>query len=509
MTRYALVLVFAACTPPATGGGQVPAWVSDTSSYGPTTAPAAPTLAPAASLVEPYRDDIAKILAAARADRGAYQKLAELTDTIGARLAGSPELERAIVWAAAAMTADGHLVRTEKVMVPHWKRGFEDAQLIAPVARKLSVLGLGGSISTPKGGITAPVVVVQSFDELDARAAELKGAIVLYDVAMRPYDKEKGSDYGTVVKYRSAGASRAAKHGAVAVLVRSATERSLRTPHTGAMTYADDAPKIPAAAITLEDSSLIARLAAKGPVRVKLDLQSKTLPDAPSANVIGELRGKDKPEEVVLLGAHLDSWDVGQGAHDDGAGCVQMMQAITLLKKLGLQPRRTIRVVLFTNEENGLRGAKAYAVEHARELGNHVFALEADAGGFAPGALGVGHKTAADRVAARVGEIAQQVASTGLTKVFATDHVGADISPLLAGGVPSAGLYTDGARYFDYHHTDADTLDKIDPVELNAGLGAIAVLAYVLADLPDRIDLDAVPPSGGPGRPGTAGTSDR
>jgi carboxypeptidase Q len=485
VTRFAILLALAACLPPPSGGGQVPAWISDTSSYGPATAPAPP---PSASLADPYRDVAAKILAAARADRGAYEKLAELTDTIGARLAGSPELDRAIAWAAATMKADGHEVRTEKVMVPNWRRGAEDAQLITPVTRKLHVLGLGGSVATPKGGITAPVVVVKSFDELDARAAEVKGAIVLFDVAMRPYDKEKGSDYGTVVKYRGGGASRAAKHGAVAVLVRSATEHSLRTPHTGAMTYAPDVPKIPAASITLEDSLLLARLAAKGPVKVKLALDSKMLPDAPSANVIGELRGTEKPDEVVVIGAHIDSWDVGQGAHDDGAGCVQMMQAITLLKKLGLQPRRTIRVVLFTNEENGVRGAKAYAADHANELAQHVFALEADAGGFAPSSLGVGSKTATDRVVARVGELATLVGSTGLTKVFAAEHVGADIGPLLASGVPSAGVYTDGARYFDYHHTEADTFDKIDPVELQAGVGAIAVLAYVIADLPDRLD---------------------
>ncbi|HVK82592.1 MAG TPA: M20/M25/M40 family metallo-hydrolase [Kofleriaceae bacterium] len=482
----ALALALAACAPPPSSGGEVPAWISDTSSYGAPAAPRSTTAPP--SLADPYREVAAKILAAARADRGAYEKLAELTDQIGARLAGSPELDRAIAWAAQTMKADGHEVRTEKVMVPHWQRGAEEAMVIAPVTRKVHVLGLGGSIATPKGGITAPIVVVKSFEELEARAADVKGAIVLFDVPMRPYDKTKGSDYGNVVRYRSQGASRAARHGAVAVLVRSITERSLRTPHTGAMSYATDAPKIPAASVTIEDAALLSRLAARGPVKLRLRLESKTLPDAPSANVIGELRGKDKPDEVVLIGAHLDSWDVGQGAHDDGAGCVQMMQALTTLRRLGLQPRRTIRVVLFTNEENGGRGAKAYAAEHAGELPNTVFALEADAGGFRPSSLGVGSKTAADRVALRLDELLSLVESTGLTKVFASQHVGADVTPLLAAGVPAGAVYTDGARYFDYHHTEADTLDKIDPAELADGAAAIAVLAYVIADLPERLD---------------------
>jgi Zn-dependent M28 family amino/carboxypeptidase len=483
----AALALLAACAPASTGGGQVAAWISDTSSYGPAPAPAQ-VAPPVASLADPYRDVAAKILATARADRSGYQRLAELTDRIGARLAGSPELDRAILWAAQALKADGQDVRTEKVMVPVWRRGAEAARIVSPVSRQVQLLGLGGSVSTPKGGITAPVVVVKSFDELEARAAEVKGAIVLFDVAMRPYDPVRGSDYGAVVPYRTQGASRAAKHGAVAMLVRSLATRSLRTPHAGAQRYAADAPKIPAAAVSVEDAALIARLAAKGPVKLHLELASQTLPDAPSANVIGELRGKEAPDEVVVIGAHLDSWDVGQGAHDDGAGCVQMMQALHVLRSLGLQPRRTIRVVLFTNEENGTRGAKAYAADHAGELPRTVFALEADAGGFAPRKLGVGSATAAERVAVRLRELLPLVAPVGLTTVEVSSYVGTDVEPMLPGGVPAAALYTDGARYFDYHHSAADTFDKIDPVELSDGAAAIAVLAYVIADLPERLD---------------------
>lgn len=490
-----LSLVVASCAP-IPPVPHTPAWISDTSSFGaaaPDTGSTTRATTRSGSLAARYQDVAAKIIAAARADRGAYDKLAELTDRIGARLSGSPELDRAIAWAVEAMRADGHTVRTEKVMVPHWVRGAEDAAIVEPIARPLRLLGLGGSVSTPKGGITAPVVVVRSFEELDRRAAEVKGAIVLYDVAMPPWSDERGSGYGDVVKYRGQGASRAARHGAVAALVRSVTAHSLRTPHTGALSYDPAQPKIPAAAVTVEDAQLLARLAAKGQVRVRLRLDSRQLPDAPSANVIGELRGSEKPDEIVVIGAHLDSWDVGQGAHDDGAGCVMMMQALTVLRQLGLTPKRTIRVVLFTNEENGLRGGKAYAREHADELPRTVFALEADFGGFAPRVLGVAARPdAAERTVARVEELAALLAPLGVRRVEA-GYSGADVMPMVPAGVPTLGLHSDGRTYFDIHHTEADTLDKVDPDDLAANVAAVAVLAYVVADLPGRIDdpLDA------------------
>ncbi|MGE0397579.1 MAG: M20/M25/M40 family metallo-hydrolase [Kofleriaceae bacterium] len=495
-TLAACAALLTACAAPHQPAGHVAEWISDTSSYpGPAALPPPPApangpLAPSPIAVA-YADIATKIITTARADRGAYAKLAQLTDTIGARLSGSPALTKAIAWAVATMKADGHDVRTEKVMVPHWVRGTEEGALVAPVARSLHLIGLGGTVPTPKGGVTGEVVVVTSWDELEAKKDTLKGKIVLYNVALPPYS-EKGPGYGEVAPYRGIGPSRAAKYGAIAVLVRSITAHSLRTPHTGALHYLPDMPKIPAAAVTVEDALLLSRLAATGPVTVKLRLDNKTLPDAESANVIGELRGREKPDEIVVISGHLDSWDVGQGAHDDGAGCVMMMQAITILKQLGLQPRRTIRVVLWTNEENGVRGGKTYAKEHAAELPKHVFAFEADSGGFPPIAFSLEMKKDAkpehvEKVKARLTEVARLAAPIGVREVK-VGHSGADVSQMVDGGVVAGGLYTDWRTYFDYHHTEADTLDKVDPQILADGVAASALLAYVIADMPDRID---------------------
>jgi carboxypeptidase Q len=492
------LLMLLGCAPePAPA--HIPAWVSETKPYGAPAPAATPALGPgaapaAAATAQPsgiaahYRDPVDKIIAAARADRGAYAKLAYLTDHIGNRISGSAALGRAIAWAAQAMKDDGHDVHTEKVMVPHWVRGAETAELVAPVARPLRVLGLGGSVATPKAGITAPVVVVHDWAELDAKQAQVKGAIVVYDVAMPAWSEDKGSGYGETVQYRARGPARAAKYGAVAVLMRSVTAHSLRTPHTGLTAYEDGITKIPALAITVEDAALLTRLAAEGQVTVHLRADDQTLPDAESANVIGELRGRDKPDEIVVIGGHIDSWDVGQGAHDDGAGIVTMMQALTTLRKLGLQPRRTIRVVLFTNEENGVRGGDGYAKDHAGELARTVLAVESDSGGFAPRGFSVGTKPEVqDRVKARITEIAGLLAAVGATRVV-TGHGGTDIGPMEPAGVPTLGLDVDGRTYFDIHHTDADTLDKVDPAALAADVAAVAALSYVVADLPDRLD---------------------
>jgi hypothetical protein len=482
----AVTAAAAACAPSPRGAApSPPAWIASTQSF----EPGAPAPSP---IARDYAAAAAKIIAAARADRGAYAKLAHLTDRIGHRLSGSPALDRAIAWAAQAMKDDGHDVRTEPAMVPRWVRGAERAAITAPVERPLVVLGLGGSVPTPKGGLTAPVVVVRSWAELDQKASQMKGAIVLYDVALPAYDEEKGAGYGDVAQFRSRGPSRAAQHGAVGVLMRSVTGHSLRTPHTGALRYDPAHPKIPAAAVTVEDAQLIARLAGAGPVTVRLHLESQDLGEVPSANVIGELRGRERPDEIVVIGAHIDSWDVGQGAHDDGAGCVQMMQALTTLRRLGLTPRRTIRVVLFTNEENGLRGARAYAEAHAAELPRTVLALEADAGGFSPRGFSVElapelAPRVLPRVLPRVTQIASLLAPVGPIKVTA-GHSGADLIPLIPAGVIGVGLVTEFRHYFDYHHTEADTLDKVDPAQLADGVAAVAVLAYVVADLPDRLD---------------------
>lgn len=431
-----------------------------------------------------YGDAAARILAAATADRRAYEKLAYLTDRIGHRLSGSAGMEQAVTWALQVMRAEGHEnVRAQKVMVPHWVRGQESAAIVAPAARPMAILGLGNSVGTGPKGVTGEVVVVKDFAALEALGAQVAGKIVLFDKRMEPYTKERGSGYGELSPYRVNGASRAAKLGARAVLVRSITAHSLRTPHTGMVRYEDKVPKIPAAAVSVEDAELIARLAAAGEtVKVRLTMGARMLPDAESANVIAELVGREKPEEIVVIGAHLDSWDVGQGAHDDGAGCVMMMHALTLLRELGLAPRRTIRVVLFTNEENGLRGAIGYAEGHAAELPNHVMALESDSGGFAPRGISV---EGSEQAAAHVRDIIQLLAPIGATEVT-TGHSGADLIPLVRAGVPSLGFMVDTSRYFDYHHTDADTLDKVVPEDLARNVAAVATMAYVIADMPER-----------------------
>ncbi|HET9623782.1 MAG TPA: M20/M25/M40 family metallo-hydrolase [Kofleriaceae bacterium] len=480
----------------------VPEWVGETKPYPAPAAQtqtastpaaafgAAPAAAPTAAsgLAAKYKATVDKIVSAARDDRGAYQKLAYLTDHIGNRISGSESLNKAIAWAAKTMKDDGHDVHTEKVMVPHWVRGNEAAEITAPIARPMHVLGLGGTVATARAGITAPVVVVHSWDELEAKKAEVKGAIVLYDVAMPTWSEEKGPGYGETVPYRGMGPVRAAKLGAVAVLMRSVTAHSLRTPHTGATNYEDGVTKIPALAVTVEDSTLLARLAAEGPVKVHLRTEGKTLPEVESANVIGELRGREAPDEVVVIGGHIDSWDVGQGAHDDGAGIVTMMQALTTLRKLGLQPRRTIRVVCFTNEENGLHGGRTYAKDHAAELPKTVLAVESDSGGFAPRGFSIGVKAdALDRVKGRVSEIAGMLQAIGATRVVA-GHGGSDIGPMEPAGVPVIGLDVDNRTYFDIHHTEADTLDKVDPAALADDVAAVAAFAYVVADMPGRLD---------------------
>ncbi len=488
MNKLALAVLVACAPPPAKPVAPV-TWIADTSTYAQNTSQQG-------SIADRYRGTAEKILAAARDDRGAYQKLAELTDTVGHRLSGSPELDRAIAWAVATMKAEGFAVHTEKVMVPHWVRGIEEGAVVAPNPRAIRVLGLGMNIGTPKAGITAPIVVVHTWDELEAQKDKLKGAIVVFNVAMPTYDAKRfgfdSTGYGKTAPYRTRGAGRAAKYGAVAVLMRSVTAHSIATLHTGAMTYkelADGVSKIPAATITTEDAEYLDRLSQRGPVTFHLRLEEQLLPDAESANVVADFIGKDKPEEIVVIGGHLDSWDVGQGAIDDGAGCVIMMQAIKLLKTLGLQPRRTIRVVLWTNEENGVRGAAAYAEAHKGELAKTVMAVESDTGAGLPKGFiaGAADKAAAKRVVGRVAEIATLLQPIHATRVTESEGE-TDVEPMGPAGVPLVGLDLDASTYFDFHHSDADTLDKVDPQTLAKDVAAMAVLAYVVADLPDRID---------------------
>lgn len=444
----------------------------------------------AGSVADRYREPAQRIMTAALAGNDAYRKLEELCIRIGHRLSGSPQLEKAIDWAVDAMKKDGQEnVRREKVMVPHWVRGRESVTLIEPRNEQLVMLGLGGSVGTSPEGITAPVVVVSGKDELEKIGDQAKGKIVLFNNIMLPYDPEKGSGYGTAVQYRGRGASLASKQGAVACLVRSVTAKSLRSPHTGAMRYAEGDTKIPAAAISIEDADTIARLQAHGiPVVVNIKMEAQTLPDATSANVVGELRGSTNPDEVVVIGGHIDSWDVGHGAHDDGGGCVMAMEAINVLRKLKMIPRRTIRVVLWTNEENGLAGGKAYAADHAAELPKHVAAIETDSGVFRPTGYSVEceNKEREALAAEQLRDLLTLLSSIGPMK-SSTGHSGADISSMKPAGVLLMGHNVEGSTYFDYHHTHADTIDKIDPEALSQNVAALATVAYILADMPTRL----------------------
>ncbi len=452
---------------------------------GSTAAFAEPAPAPA----ETHAALAARIMDAALHDDGAMRKLSELAGHIGHRLSGSPELDLAIAWAQKTLAADGHEnVHVEKVMVPHWVRGDEHGEIVAPSRSPLHLLALGGSSSTPPGGLTAPVVVVTDYTQLEALGeAGVRGKIVFYNRVM-PADGSPGARYEETVEYRGHGPARAANLGAVAALGRAVTAHDLGGPPTGETDFLPEDRPIPAAAITLADADLLAHLAATGPVSVHLVLGAHLLPDAPSANVIAELRGREHPDEIVLIGAHLDSWDVGQGAEDDGGGCAMVMEALTVLRRLGLRPRRTIRVVLFTNEENGLAGAKAYVAAHAAELSRHVAAIESDSGPFRPVGWNVEVGDAVrPAVLARLTGIAALLGPIGATGVKA-DEAGADVEEMLDAKVPLLELDVDGSTYFDVHHTAADTLDRIDPKMLARDVAAVAVMAYMLADAPVRVD---------------------
>jgi carboxypeptidase Q len=445
------------------------------------TAPTSSTKAlpePLSALAVAYADSARRIREAALASDGAFQKLSTLTDQIGPRLSGSPALSHAVQWAKETFIADHHEhVTLEPVRVPHWVRGAQSAALVAPFARPLNVLALGGSVATPPAGLTAELVAVSSFDELEARKAELSGKIVLFDHPMSA-EGNPGHNYGEALPYRTTGASRAARFGAVAVLVRSVTAHSLGAPHTGSLHYSDDkSPKIPAAAITVEEAELLHRMATRGEkLKVHLALSAQTLPDADSNNVIAEIRGRELPEQVVLIGAHLDSWDVGQGAQDDGAGVVTVMQALTTLRSLGLVPRRTVRAVLFTNEENGVRGAAQYAKDYSAE--RHVAAFEMDTGAGAPS----GFSTDGEQpYLGEAREIAALLGPLGASRVV-PGFAGEDVGALKPAGVPLFGVMLDIEHYFDVHHSAADTLDKIDPENLKKTVAALATMAFVIAD---------------------------
>jgi carboxypeptidase Q len=409
---------------------------------------------------------------------GAYEDLAWLCDHIGARLSGSPQLDQAIAWAQSRLKAAGLVnVHAEPVLVPHWVRGHESAALLLPTPHRLHILGLGGSVGTPEGGLTADVVVVGSFEELDKLGEAVKGKIVLFDV---PYQ-----GYGRTVAYRHDGAARAAKYGAVAALVRSVGPVSLDTPHTGAMDYDPAYPKIPSAAVTIEASTQMRRMQQRGErLQMKLEMGAKTLPDAPSANVVAEIRGTEKPHEIIIISGHLDSWDVGQGAQDDGAGSVICMEAARLIRTLGLKPRRTIRVVLWTNEENGLRGGKAYRDAHRAELKDIIAAVETDHGSERVKGFHLELRKATPEAKASALASLKSAVDPSMEPFAVTCTLGgsgADVSPMAAEGVPAIGVEHAGTHYFDIHHTEADTFDKVEKDDLAHNAAALATFAFALA----------------------------
>ena len=427
--------------------------------------------------LDPHREPAARLLGEALASRFAWDRLAELGDTFGHRLSGSQALEDAIDWAVEQMKKDGlENVRKEPVKVPHWVRGNESLEIVSPRPNALVMLGLGNSVGTPPEGVEAELLVVRSFDELQTAGSAVKGKMVLYNV---PF-----TTYGETVRYRSAGPSRAAALGAVAALVRSVGPPGLRTPHTGGLNYDAAAPQIPAAAITTEDADRLQRMSDRGTtLRLRLKMEAKMLPDADSFNVVGEIRGSELPDEVVVVGGHFDSWDVGTGSTDDGGGCIVTWEALRLMKKLNLRPRRTVRVVLWTNEENGLRGATAYRDRYRDQLANHVLMLESDSGVFRPTGFGFSGSPSAR---ATIEDIATLLRGIQADRIGPSGG-GADIGPSVeAGNIPAMSLEVDG-NYFLLHHTPADTVDKIDPMDMARASGAIAVMAYVVANLPERL----------------------
>jgi len=429
---------------------------------------------------------------AALTDPYAINELQHLTDNIGPRLSGSPQAQQAVEYVAAEMRSLGAEVQLEKTSVPHWVRGVETGQLVywpgmAPeTTQKIVLTALGSSVATPAEGLIAEVLVVDSFSDLKALAPDaVKGKILLFN---EHFDKRLAAQgqgfeaYGQAVAYRASAPVLGASRGAVAVLVRSVGGADYRLPHTGMTLYDPQLAKIPAAAVTAEDADLIAHLTGQGHVRMKLTLTPQTLPRADSFNVIADWKGTEHPEQVVIVSGHLDSWDLGTGAIDDGAGVVVSMQAIHLLSQLGIHPKRTVRFVAWMAEEEGSDGAQTYLAEHAADVANHIGAIESDSGaGHPTGVLFTG-KPALQAWLRPISQVLERTGASGLTP---SPETGEDISGLTDKGVPSFAPNQDSRFYFNYHHTPADTFDKVDPHELNENAAVMTVLAYALADSPD------------------------
>src|SRR5438876_1782175 len=433
--------------------------------------------------------DLKRLQQAALSSDYAYRQVAHLANNIGPRLSGSAQAAKAVDYVASELKAIGCEVQLEKVMVPHWVRGEETAALVQfpgqanNTTQKILLCALGASVATPANGITAEVIVVRNFDELKSLPREkVAGRIVLFNYS---FDKQMAAEgrgneaYGEAVVYRSDGPSAAARQGAVACLIRSVGGADYRLPHTGQTNYAHDAPKIPAGAVTAEDADLIVDLVRQGPVKMKLVLTPQTLADVESYNVIGDIKGSEHPEQVVIVSGHLDSWDLGTGAIDDGAGVAVSMEAANLIQKLHLKPKRTIRVIAWMNEENGSAGSRQYSKDHEKDWANHFAAMETDGGAGHP--LGINIKGKPE-VKAMLKPVAAILQESGAGILSLAEHAGADIEPMEKAGVPAFAPIQDSRFYFNYHHTPADTLDKIVPKELAENSAIVAVWAYALAN---------------------------
>jgi hypothetical protein len=442
----------------------------------------------AQTLESKYSHFIQRMLAVGLRNCEAHTMLRELCEKAPHRLSGSAGADTAVQLTMRMMKERGFdNVHLEKVMVPRWVRGEEECWIIPPPSstpqimklQRLEVCALGGSIATPEEGIQVEVVEVKNFDEVRKLGKSARGKIIFYNRAFDPSKVNTFEAYGGAVDQRSRGAIEAAKVGAVAVLVRSMTLALDDKPHTGMMNYADTVKKIPAAAISTVHANQLSELLKKEKsVRVHLKLTPRTLPDVESANVVGEITGSEKPNEIIVVGGHLDAWDKGQGAHDDGAGCMQAIEVVNLLKNMGVKPKRTIRAVMFMNEENGVRGGKAYPVAPERKGEKHIAALESDAGGHTPRGFSVkGDSTLLQKVL--TWKPLFDMLESGRINI---GYAGVDIDPLVATGVPGFGLVPDNHRYFDYHHSDNDTIDKVHPRELEMGAIVETLLCWLISE---------------------------
>jgi len=442
---------------------------------------------------------LAKIRDTAMTSDYAWERTADMTDLIGPRLSGSAGAAAAVNQVADAMRKLGAKVTLQPVKVPHWVRGAESGELVDykgrpdGITQRVVLTALGGSSATPNAGLVAPVIVVSSFDELKARAAEVKGRIVLFDV---PFDQHMadrglaGPAYGQGSNFRTNGPRLAAEMGAAAALVRSVGGANYRLPHTG-NTALQDGARIPAAAVSVEDAMLMRRLAERGPLRMRLVLTPKILPDADSYNVIADFPGSDKPDEVVIVSGHLDSWDLATGAHDDAAGVASAMAVFEVLKKLDYRPRRTIRLIAWMNEENGTRGARAYLEAQQANAGSHVGAIESDNGVGRPFGMRASVPAASTKLFAPLQAALLPIGAAVFQRQDALST--GDLSGLERAGVPSFAPLVDTSAYFDYHHTAADTLDKVDPDNLRRNVAVMTATAWFLANVEEPIGRANVP----------------